>query len=78
MLVKDVDIIKIYELLKSVPPYMEIKSIDLTDGYSLNLNAGTKELKNFEYHSALAELNDILEEFRKADKRINSTDLTTR
>ena len=60
MKVKDVDIKKIKELLKSVPEGMEIESINLVDGYSLRLIAGTNEINQYNYQQALAELQSLL------------------
>ncbi len=68
MKVSDVDIELIHKLLKSVPQAMEIESIDLTNGYSLKLIAGTNELNEYEKAEALKEMNSILNTWRKLDK----------
>lgn len=66
MKVSEVDIEKIYQLLKSVPQGMEVESIDLTEGYTLKLLAGTNEIDNLNYENSLQEL-------RKAIKGYNNT-----
>ena len=60
MLVEKVDIQRIKALLDSVPSQMEITSIDLTNGYSLNLVAGEQEINQAGFEDALNQLNDIL------------------
>lgn len=60
MRVKDVDINKIDKLLHSVPDAMEIESIQLTNGYSLRLIAGTDEINAAETEEALRELRTII------------------
>ncbi len=69
MLVEQIDINRIKELLESVPSKMEITSIDLTNGYSLNLVAGEKEIRNVNYENALNRLNNILEAYKKFDEK---------
>lgn len=68
--VSDVDIEKIYKLLKSVPQGMDIESIDLKDGYSLKLIAGTTEIYDNEYKSSLQELKQILKNSQDDVKKI--------
>ena len=65
MIIEKVDINRIKELLESVPSKMEITSIDLTNGYSLNLVAGEKEVGYVKYEQALKKLNKILEVYEK-------------
>lgn len=60
MKVKDVELKKIKELLKSVPEGMEIESINLVNGYSLRLIAGTQEINQYNYQQALVELQAVL------------------
>ena len=67
MKVSDVDIELIHKLLKSVPQGMEVKSINLVGGYSLDLTAGTEELYQLDTADALKELNAILDVFKKLD-----------
>lgn len=69
MKVSDVDIELLHKLLKSVPQAMEITSIDLTNGYSLRLIAGTQEIHEYEKSEALKELNAILTKLRTLDKQ---------
>lgn len=68
MKISDVDIEIIHKLLISVPQGMEIEGIDLTNGYSLRLIAGTQEIHEFEKSEALKEMNAILNTWRKLDK----------
>lgn len=70
MKVSDVDIEKIYKLLKSVPQGMEIESINLTDGYSLRLIAGTAEIDNIDYDNSLRELQKAIKSFNTDVKKI--------
>jgi len=58
LLVEKVDIQRIKALLESVPGRMEIDSINLKNGYSLNLVAG---------EDALNQLNDILGFYKSLD-----------
>lgn len=60
MIIDKVDLNRIKELLDSVPGKMEITSIDLTNGYSLNLVAGEQEINRAGFEDALNQLNDIL------------------
>lgn len=60
MIIDKVDHNRIKELLDSVPGKMEITSIDLTNGYSLNLVAGEQEINQAGFEDALNQLNDIL------------------
>lgn len=60
MIIDKVDLNRIKELLDSVPGKMEITSIDLTNGYSLNLVAGEQEINQAGFENALNQLNDIL------------------
>ncbi len=68
MRVSDVDIEIIYKLLQSVPQGMQIKSIDLTNGYSLNLVAGTEEINALEKEAALSELQNIINQYKQFDQ----------
>ena len=52
----------------SVPQEMEIESIELSNGYSLKLIAGTQEIHEYEKSEALKEMNSILNTWRKLDK----------
>lgn len=70
MKVSDVDIEKIYKLLKSVPQGMEIESINLTDGYSLRLIAGTAEIDKIDYDNSLRELQNAIKSFNTDVKKI--------
>lgn len=60
LLVEKVDIQRIKALLESVPGRMEIDSINLKNGYSLNLVAGEQEINQAGFEDALNQLNDIL------------------
>lgn len=60
MRVSDVDIKTIQKLLSSVPQGMEITSIDLTNGYSLNLKASTDIIYQLEYEQSLSELRKLI------------------
>ena len=60
MIIDKVDLNRIKELFDSVPGKMEITSIDLTNGYSLNLVAGEQEINQAGFEDALNQLNDIL------------------
>lgn len=68
MRVKDVDINKIDKLLHSVPDAMEIESIQLTNGYSLRLIAGTQEVNAAETEEALRELRTIINRHYRGNK----------
>ncbi|MCH5321762.1 MAG: hypothetical protein J1E36_08345 [Eubacterium sp.] len=70
MQVSDVDIEIIHRLLLSVPGGMEIESINLTDGYSLRLIAGTNEIDKLEYERALNELRAVINGNDKRRKRL--------
>lgn len=67
MKVSDVDIEIIYKLLMSVPQGMQIESIDLTNGYSLKLIAGTEEITAVETETSLKELSSILRQYKQLD-----------
>lgn len=73
MKVSDVDIEIIKKLLQSVPDGMEIESINLTDGYSLKLTAGLKELSDVEIQEALEELNELIQDYKKNEKSLSLT-----
>lgn len=73
MKVSDVDIEIIKKLLQSVPDGMEIESINLTDGYSLKLTAGLKELSDVEIQEALEELNGSIQDYKKNEKSLSLT-----
>ena len=70
MKVSDVDIEKIYKLLQSVPQGMEIESINLEDGYSLRLIAGTAEIDQIDYENSLKELQKAIKSFNTDVKKI--------
>lgn len=65
--VSEVDFELLHKLIKSVPQGMEIESIDLTNGYSLKLIAGTNEMYELETADALRELNALLDTFKRLD-----------
>ena len=67
MIIEKVDINRIKELLDSVPSKMEITSIDLTNGYSLNLVAGEQEINQTGFEDALNQLNEILGLYKSLD-----------
>lgn len=67
MRVSDVDIDVIHKLLKSVPEGMEIKSINLVNGYTLELVAGTQELYEYEKELVLQEMNNLLNYYKRLD-----------
>jgi hypothetical protein len=69
MLVEKVDIERIKALIDSLPSKMEIVSIDLTDGYSVNLTAGETELNRVKFEKALNRLNAILDLYSKMDDK---------
>ena len=69
MLVEKVDIERIKALIDSLPSKMEIVSIDLTDGYSVNLTAGESELNRVKFEKALNRLNAILDLYSKIDDK---------
>lgn len=68
MRVSDVNINVIEKLLMSVPGAMEIESINLTDGYSLRLIAGTNEIDKIEYENSLNELRKAIKGFSNRKK----------
>ena len=70
LLVEKVDINRIKALLESVPGKMEISAINLTNGYSLSLTAGEKEINQAEFEKALNELNQILKKYKEIDDNI--------
>lgn len=82
MKVSDVNIEIIHKLLLSVPQGMQIKSIDLTNGYSLNLVAGVEEINAVEREMALDDLKSIIKQYNQAESKsrlkINSTSLIKR
>lgn len=51
----------------SVPQGMQIESIDLTNGYSLKLIAGTEEITAVETETSLKELSSILRQYKQLD-----------
>lgn len=67
MLVKNVDLDHIEKLLKSVPDAIEIKSIDLTNGYQLILVAGDEEIQRECFENSLNELEKILQRYNQID-----------
>lgn len=69
MLVEKVDIERIKALIDSLPSKMEIVSIDLTDGYSVNLTAGESELNRVKFEKALNRLNAMLDLYAKMDDK---------
>ena len=69
MKVSEVDIEIIYKLLKSVPEGMELEGIDLKEGYTLKLRAGTDEIRAVEKEQSLNELTQILKEYKELDKK---------
>ncbi len=69
MRVSDVDIEIIYKLLQSVPEGMELEGIDLKNGYSLILRAGTDEIRAVEKEQSLNELTQVLKEYKEQDKK---------
>lgn len=70
MRVSDVDINTIHKLLLSVPQGMEITSIDLTEGYTLNLKASTDIVDKLEYESSLNQLRELIESKEKKPRKI--------
>lgn len=82
MKVSDVNIEIIHKLLLSVPQGMQIKSIDLTNGYSLNLVAGVEEINAVEREIALDDLKSIIKQYNQAESKsrlkINTTSLIKR
>lgn len=77
MKVSEVDFELLHKLIKSVPQGMEIESIDLTNGYSLKLIAGTQEIHEYEKSEALKEMNSILNTWRALDKEDKQSLLKT-
>lgn len=69
MKVSDVNIEIIHKLLLSVPQGMQIKSIDLTNGYSLNLVAGIEEINAVEREIALDDLKSIIKQYNQAESK---------
>lgn len=69
MKVSDVNIEIIHKLLLSVPQGMQIKSIDLTNGYSLNLVAGVEEINAVEREIALDDLKSIIKQYNQAESK---------
>lgn len=70
MRVSDVDVNIIHKLLLSVPQGMELTSIDLTNGYTLNLKASTDIIDNLEYEHALEKLQDLIRAQDKDTRRL--------
>lgn len=70
MKVSDVDIKIIHKLLLSVPQGMEIESIDLTDGYTLRLQAGTNVINTLEFENSLDELKRTLKNYDKTYRKL--------
>ena len=70
MRVSDVDVNIIHKLLLSVPQGMELTSIDLTNGYTLNLKASTDIVDNLEYEYALEQLQDLIRGQEKDVKKL--------
>lgn len=68
MLRKDIDINRVEQLLKSVPEYMDIKAIVLSNGYQLDITVGEKNLSAVNFDAALARMNEILEEYKRMDE----------
>ena len=68
MKVKDVDLCRIEQLLNSVPDAMEIESIDLLNGYSLKLIAGTDELNQYDREQNLNELMRVVQRLKSSEK----------
>ena len=64
LLIEKVDIQRIKALLESVPGRMEIDSINLKNGYSLNLVAGEQEINQAGFED---QLNDILGFYKSLD-----------
>lgn len=73
MKVSDVNIEIIHKLLLSVPQGMQIKSIDLTNGYSLNLVAGVEEINAVEREIALDDLKSIIKQYNQAESKSRLT-----
>ena len=67
MLVKNVDLNHIEKLLRSVPDAIEIKSIDLTNGYQLILVAGDEEIQRERFENSLNELEKILQRYNQIE-----------
>lgn len=70
MRVSDVDINTIHKLLLSVPQGMDITSIDLTDGYTLNLKASTDIVDQLEYEHSLSQLHALISGQDKSIKKL--------
>lgn len=66
--VSEVDIEIIKQLLCSVPDGMEIKSINLVNGYSLDLTAGVAEITAIETQETLSELIGLIQHYDKSNK----------
>jgi|GEM_PF-414147 len=77
MKVSDVNIEIIHKLLLSVPQGMQIKSIDLTNGYSLNLVAGVEEINAVEREIALDDLKSIIKQYNQAESKSRLKSNTT-
>lgn len=70
MRVSDVDINIIHKLLLSVPQGMELTSIDLTDGYTLNLKASAEIVDQLEYERSLSQLQALISGQDKSIKKL--------
>lgn len=70
MRVSDVDINTIHKLLLSVPQGMELTSIGLTDGYTLNLKASTDIVDQLEYEHSLTQLQALISGQDKSIKKL--------
>lgn len=77
MRVSDVNIEIIHKLLLSVPQGMQIKSIDLTNGYSLNLVAGVEEINAVEREIALDDLKSIIKQYNQVESKSRLKSNTT-
>lgn len=56
MLVKDIDVNIIAEILKELPEGLEVTSISLTNGYQVNLVAGTEQIHDVSGDEALQDI----------------------
>lgn len=56
MLVKDIDVNVISDILKELPDYLEVISIDLVNGYKVHLTAGSEQIKDYNRDIALDEI----------------------
>lgn len=67
MKVSEIDIQVISNLLNSIPAGMEVRSINLTNGYTLELIAGTEELYEYEKEQVLNEMINLIDTYKKLD-----------